>query len=44
MADGGLVINLDDGNVVVLGFPWARRSAAVVGWVAVRAAAYCCWM
>jgi len=33
-ADGGLAAGCGDGSVLVLGFPWARRSAAVVGWVA----------
>jgi len=42
-ADGGLAVGCGDGRVLVLGFAWARRSAAVVGWVAVRAAAYGAW-
>ena len=35
-ADGGLAAGCDDSRVLVLSFAWARRSAAVVGWVAVR--------
>ena len=35
-ADGGLAVGCADGTVLVLSFAWARRSAAVVGWVAAR--------
>jgi len=39
--DGGLAMGCADGSVVVLGFPWARRGVAVVGWVAARAGVWC---
>jgi len=32
-AVGGLAVSCGDGSVLVLDFPWTRRSAAVVGWV-----------